>query len=394
MDKLHIVITGCRNTGKSSLLNAMIGQETAIVSDTPGTTTDPVKKNYELPGFAAITFTDTAGIDDVGSLGQKRIEKTLQSITQADLALLVITDNRLTETEKLLIGQFTSQKKPFIIVHNKSDRNRLTPELKDSLEKDYHVPVIDVSATMNEHIDQLIGLLKTVIKPASRSLIGDLIQRGDIVMLVTPIDSEAPTGRLILPQVQMIRDILDNQCISIVLQPEEIPPFLQRTGIQPHLVITDSQVFKKVAELIPAAIPLTSFSIILARHKGNFEHYLAGTGHIDKLTDGDRVLMLESCSHHVSCEDIGRFKLPALFRKYTGKKLEFDFIAGFDQIQQPLENYAMVVQCGGCMVTATQLQNRLKPIIEKGIPISNYGMAIAYLNGIFTRAVEIFSPDK
>lgn len=231
MDKLHIVITGCRNTGKSSLLNAMIGQETAIVSDTPGTTTDPVKKNYELPGFAAITFTDTAGIDDVGNLGQKRIEKTLQSIAQADLALLVIIDNRLTETEKLLIGQFTSQKKPFIIVHNKSDRNRLTPELKDSLEKDYHVPVIDVSATKNEHIDQLIGLLKTVIKPASRSLIGDLIQRGDIVMLVTPIDSEAPTGRLILPQVQMIRDILDNQCISIVLQPEEIPPFLQTTGI-------------------------------------------------------------------------------------------------------------------------------------------------------------------
>lgn len=394
MDKLHIVITGRRNAGKSSLLNALIGQEKAIVSDMPGTTTDPVKKSYELPGFATVTFTDTAGIDDTGDIGLKRIEKTLQSITQADLALLVITNSRLDDAERSLIGQFTAQKKPFIIVHNKSDQNDLTTAFKHSLEKEFHVPVIDVSATKNNNIDELIKLIKAAKIPTSRSLIGDIIQAGDIIMLVTPIDSEAPTGRLILPQVQMIRDLLDNQCISIVLQPDEITPFLQATGIRPRLVITDSQVFKKVAGLIPETIPLTSFSIILARHKGNFEHYLSGTSHIGQLKDSDRILMLESCSHHVSCEDIGRFKLPALLRKHTGKTLEFDFIAGLDQIVKPLEDYALVIQCGGCMVTAAQLQNRLKPIIEKGIPITNYGMAIAYLNGIFKRAVEPFRHDE
>lgn len=209
-------------------------------------------------------------------------------------------------------------------------------------------------------------------------------------MLVTPIDSEAPAGRIILPQVQMIRDVLDNKCISIVLQPEEITDFLERTQITPSLVITDSQVFGKVAQLIPSSIPLTSFSIVLAHHKGNFRHYLSGTAQIDRLHDGDRILMLESCSHHVSCEDIGRVKIPTLLRKHTGKQLEFDFIAGLDQIKRPVTDYALVIQCGGCMITARQLRNRLLPVINAGIPVSNYGMTIAWIQGIFQRTTSPF----
>lgn len=391
MDKQHIVITGRSNTGKSSLINAILGQSKAVVSAQAGTTTDPVKKSYEIPGVASVVLVDTAGIDDTGTIGHLRIEKTWEALRQADIAILVIAGNRFEKEEQQLISEFQRLKQPFLIVHNKSDLVPLAPALRETISRQYNAPLIDFSARQSdpgELIDALIPLL-----PAQRhtTLLGALLHPGQTVLLITPIDSEAPTGRLILPQVQMLRDILDNRCIAIVLQPQELPAYLATHTPAPDLVITDSQAFGKVAALLPPEIPLTSFSIILAHHKGNFSHYLQGTRKIASLRDNDRILMLESCSHHVSCEDIGRVKLPALLQKYTGKKLTFDFIAGLSRIERPLTDYALILQCGGCMVTATQLRNRLQPAIDAGVPVSNYGMAIAFTQGIFEKAVRPFT---
>lgn len=390
MEKVNIVITGRRNTGKSSLINTILGQEKAIVSDTPGTTTDPVKKSYEIPGFISAIFTDTAGTDDEGTLGEERARKSFAAIRQADAAVLVISGDNFDKEEEVLIEEFNKYGLPFLILHNKSDLSPISLTLRQQLEKRYKTQIIDFS-TYTDNSQKLINALKTIIqKPEHTSFIGEIVRPGQIVMLVTPIDSGVPVGRMILPQVQLIRDILDNKCINIVLQPEEITGFLNQTGITPALVITDSQAFGLVARLIPENIPLTSFSIVLAHHKGNFEHYLKGTSQIDKLCDGDRILMLESCSHHVSCEDIGRVKIPALIRKHTGKHLEFDFVAGLDQIKRPVTDYALIIQCGGCMITTQQLRNRLRPVIEAGVPVSNYGMAIAWTQGIFKRTTQPF----
>lgn len=391
-NKLHIILLGRRNSGKSSLINTLTGQNIAIVSDVAGTTTDLIKRSYEIPDFASVIFIDTAGIDDIGTLGEMRVEKTRNAISQADIAILVITGNRFGEHERELAERFKKQELPFLIIHNKRDENPLTPELKDHLAREYNCPVIDFS-TRDTDTTPVLDAIKSVWQKENdkpKSLIGDILSPGDIVLLITPIDSEAPAGRMILPQVQMLRDILDNHCTAIVLQPEGIAAFLEKTGIHPRLAITDSQVFKKVAAIIPPEIPLTSFSIVLARHKGNFEAYLEGTAKIETLREGDRVLMLESCSHHVSCEDIGRHKIPRWLQDYTGKNFQFDFIAGLDAITRPITDYAMVIQCGGCMITGKQLKNRLQPAIEAGIPVSNYGMTIAYLHGIFNRVTEIF----
>ena len=396
-NKLHVIILGRRNKGKSSLINLLTGQETSIVSEVAGTTTDLVKRSYEIPGFASVIFIDSAGFDDDGTLGEKRVGKTLQAIEQADVALLVISGNQFGPEERALVEKLHKEELPFIIVHNKRDEQPLDDNLQKTLEKELGCPVIDFS-TRADTPEPVVEAIKEVWKKqgndAPKSLIGDLLHPGDIVLLITPIDSEAPAGRMILPQVQVTRDILDNHCAAITLQPEEITPFLSQTGIRPRLAITDSQVFKKVVPLIPAEIPLTSFSIVLARHKGDFAAYLRGTPHIDELRDGDRVLMLESCSHHVSCEDIGRHKIPRWLRERTGKRLEFDVIAGLDAISRPVTDYAMIIQCGGCMITARQLRTRLRPAIEAGVPVSNYGMTIAYLHGIFQRAMEPFGQGR
>ena len=390
MDKVHIVITGRRNTGKSSLINCIIGQEKAVVSDIAGTTTDPVKKSYEIPGVASVVFIDTAGIDDEGTLGQLRIGKTLDAIRQADAAILVISHNRFGEEEEKLMAEFQKSGQPFLVLHNQSDLEPLSESLMHEIKTRWHADILPFSTLQPEREALMKAIAQLVGKPKQRSLLGDIIRPGQLILLVTPIDSEAPTGRLILPQVKMLRDILDNHCMSIVLQPEEIPTFFARTPIRPDLVVTDSQVFGIVARQIPPEIPLTSFSIVFARHKGNFAHYVEGTPHISRLQDGDRILMLESCSHHVSCEDIGRIKIPSLLRKHTGKQLEFDFIAGLDRIPRPFTDYALIIQCGGCMVTARQLRNRLQPAIDAGIPVSNYGMALAWMQGIFQRATAPF----
>ena len=389
MEKLHIAIVGRRNSGKSSLINVLTGQKVAIVSDVPGTTTDPVKRSYEIPGFASVVFIDTAGIDDTGELGRQRIAKTTEILPQSDFILLLITENRFEAMEENLVRQIQNLHIPFLILHNKSDILSLHPDVKNTLESRYKTQVIDFCCRRPENISELFEAIRKLKQiSTSPSLLGKIIRPRDILLLVTPIDSEVPVGRLILPQVQMIRDILDNHSVSIVLQPEEISSFLLTTGIRPRLVITDSQVFKKVAEQIPANIPLTSFSMVLAHRKVYFQEYIKGTRTIDRLQDGDTILLLESCSHHTTCEDIGRVKIPALLKKYTGKQLNFEFIPALDPLEKSPSAYALVIQCGGCMVTSQQLQTRLRPFIESGIPVSNYGMTLAFLNGIFERSIQ------
>jgi [FeFe] hydrogenase H-cluster maturation GTPase HydF len=387
----HIGIYGRRNNGKSTLINRLTGQETAIVCEVAGTTTDPVKKSLEITGFGPVILIDTAGVDDVGLLGEKRVSKTLQTINQIDLALLVIANNELGDAELALIARFKELEVPFIVVHNKEDEIYLLPQTI----KQYSVFGATCVLPFQQmgDINPLIVQIRQAIPESAYkipSLLGDLIRQGDNVLMITPIDIEAPEGRLILPQIQAIRDVLDNDAVSIVLKEREVDAFLRQTGIMPALAITDSQVFLKAAASIPAEVPLTSFSIMLAHFKGDFASYLKGTPHISELKDGDRVLMLESCTHHVSCDDIGRVKIPRWLSNFTGKQLDFDVVAGLDHISRPISDYSLVVQCGGCMITRRQLINRLKPAIDANIPVTNYGMAIAYTLGIYKRSVAPF----
>jgi [FeFe] hydrogenase H-cluster maturation GTPase HydF len=391
--KPHIGIFGRRNNGKSTLINFMVGQQVAIVSETAGTTTDPVKKSVEITGFGPVIIVDTAGIDDVGDLGVLRIEKTMEAIKIIDLAILVIVDNDFNEIEKNLIGEFKRFKTPFFIVHNKSDILPINPQFKLKIEEKYSTEIVNLSAQRETDNSLLLKTIARLLPDESykqASILGDLVSYGDIVLLITPIDVEAPAGRLILPQVQAIRDILDNDCVAVVLKEREVDAFLRKTGIQPKLAVTDSQIFLKASASVPKNIPLTSFSILLARLKGEFSYYLKGTPQIDKLKDGDQVLLLESCTHHVSCDDIGRIKIPRWILQFTGKKIEFDVVSGLDTLTRPIIDYSLVIQCGGCMITSKQLKNRLLPAIEAGVAVTNYGMAIAYLQGVYDRAIELF----
>jgi len=391
--KPHIGIFGRRNNGKSSLINALAGQDVAIVSTQPGTTTDPVRKSVEIFGIGPVILVDTAGIDDVGDLGKLRIRKTLQVIKSIDLAIIVITGNSIGEFEKDLISHFKKFEVPFIFVHNKSDLTPVSPDLKNHIHIGLQTEVVDFSTLNDENIEPLIRMIIRNMPDTaytSQPLLGGLLNRGDIVMLITPIDNEAPEGRMILPQVQAIRDVLDNDCINVVLKETEVEHFLETTGIKPKLAITDSQMFGRIDRIIPKDIPLTGFSVLLARHKGPFEKYLEGTPKIDELKDGDRVLILETCTHQVNCDDIGRYKIPDWLLNHTGKNLEFDIVAGLDSFDQDLTKYALIVQCGGCMITRKQVHSRLKEAIEAGIPITNYGMAIAWTKGIFERAIQPF----
>ena len=393
--KPHVGIFGRRNVGKSSLINALVGQDIAIVSDVAGTTTDPVKKSIEVHGLGPLIFIDTAGIDDTGELGLLRIKKSMAALKLIDLAILVLSDNRFESYEAELVKEFAVLDIPFVLVHNKSDVKPLTPSFREEIRSSTGKEITEYSALHPQKYNpELLRVLKEAMPPTalkSRGLIGDLVSHGDIVLLITPIDIEAPEGRLILPQVQVIRDILDNDCTAIVLKEREVDAFLRRTGIKPALVITDSQVFLKADASIPRDIPLTSFSIVLARQKGDFAEYLRGTPKIGELKDGDRILLLESCTHNVSCDDIGRVKIPRWLTNFTGKKLEFDNVAGLDAFPRPIEDYALVIQCGGCMVTHRQLMNRLREPKKHHIPVTNYGMAIAYVHGIFNRATEPFT---
>jgi [FeFe] hydrogenase H-cluster maturation GTPase HydF len=392
-NKPHIGIFGRRNVGKSSLINALTGQEVAIVSDQPGTTTDPVKKSIEIPGIGPVIIADTAGIDDTGSLGSLRVKKALQVLKTIDLALVVINNNDAGSFEQMLMDELYESGVPAIFVHNKTDLCPLINGFSLQLSAQYHAPVIGFCSVNPSNLNELIALIsKTMPETAWRkqSLLGDLIAYGDIVLLITPVDTEAPEGRLILPQVQAIRDILDNDCIAIVVKEREADVFLKQTGIRPRLVVCDTSVILKADAVVPKDIPLTGFSILLARHKGEFESYLKGTPKISTLKDGDRVLLLESCTHHTSCDDIGRVKIPRWMSSFTGKNLAFDVVTGLNHLQRPVTDYALVIQCGGCMITRKQLINRLKPAMDADIPVTNYGMAIAWMQGVYARAIRPF----
>lgn len=390
----HIGIYGRRNLGKSSLINVLAGQDIAIVSDHAGTTTDPVKKSFEISGFGPVILIDTAGIDDSGELGELRVHKSLKSIDTIDLAILVIGEELWGEFELDLVNRFNMLDIPYIIVYNKVDLGNPSQVFLAKVKSESENYPILFSTIIKDNYEDLIKLIKLSIPEKSLNvptLLGDIIKQGDMVLLITPIDVEAPEGRLILPQVQAIRDILDNDAISIVLKEREVDTFLQQTQVKPALAITDSQIFVKADASIPKEIPLTSFSIALARLKGDFDAYLRGTPHISELKDNDRVLMLESCTHHVSCDDIGRVKIPRWLSNFTGKKLDIDVVSGLDKIERPINDYSLVIQCGGCMITSKQLFNRLRPAIKAGVPVTNYGMAIAYVQGTYNRAIKPFT---
>ena len=389
--KPHIGIFGRRNCGKSSLINLLTGQNIAIVSDTAGTTTDPVKKSLEIFGIGPCVLIDTAGIDDVGALGQQRVEKTLKVLEEIDCAILVITENNFGDPEKQLIARMKERAVPFFVIHNKSDQESLLAVVKAMIEKNYDTKVLNYSIVKDKDISPLIEQLKKTIPESAYqrvSLLGGIIKPNEVVVLVCPVDSEAPEGRLILPQVMAIRDVLDNECICVVLKETLLQQYLD-TMPKPALIVTDSQVFGYVCQIVPTDIPLTSFSIVMARLRGDFDNYVKGTPYLSQLKDGDTVLLLESCTHHSTCEDIGRVKLPRMILKYTGKDIKFEYVAGLSPIEHP-EKYAMAIQCGGCMSTRKQLLNRTNLFVNQGIPISNYGMALAYMNGIFARVMEPF----
>lgn len=395
--KPHIGIFGRRNNGKSSLINALAGQDIAIVSEVPGTTTDPVRKSMEIFGIGPAILIDTAGLDDSGELGMKRVGKSLAALRTVDLAILLITGNVFGEEEEKVIRAFRKQDVPFIIIHNKSDEVPLSEALKNKLQETYQVEVVSFCALQPDNPEALIEALRKTMPDSaylSNSMLGDIISRNDMVVLITPIDNEAPEGRLILPQVQAIRDIIDNDAIAVVVKETEVGELITRLQPRPRLVVTDSQMFARVNPLIPDDIPLTGFSIMLARYKGDFDLYLEGTPKIDELRDGNRVLLLESCTHQVACDDIGRFKIPAWLDKHTGKKLNYDVVAGLNELPRPIQDYALVIQCGGCMITRKQLINRLRPAVEAGVAVTNYGMAIAWLHGIYDRAVKPFLEIK
>ncbi len=390
--KPHIGIFGRRNCGKSSFVNVLVDQDIAIVSDFAGTTTDPVKKSLEIFGIGPAIIIDTAGIDDTGELGEKRVKKSMDVIKSIDAAILMITENTFGSFEMDLIAEFNSYNVPFVIVHNKSDIEEVKEQTVSVIRCFTKSSISDFCALNKDNLEPLIDEIKLIIPETAYtkpSLFGGLVKKGDVVLLITPIDSEAPEGRMILPQVMAIRDVLDNDCICIVVKETEVEAFLKK-GIKPDLVVTDSQAFETIDPIIPKDIPLTGFSVVFARLKGNFDKFLEGTPHISNLKDGDRVLVLESCTHRVSCEDIGRYKIPNWIKAYTGKDIEFDIVSGLNNITRDITDYSLLVQCGGCMITKKQVLNRLKPAIDINIPVTNYGMAIAYMHKAYDRAVAPF----
>lgn len=387
-NKIHIGFFGRCNVGKSTLINTLVGQDISIVSEYSGTTTDTVKKTIELTDIGQVVLIDTAGIDDKSVLGEERKKKTLDIFSQVDFAVLVISENRFDIYEENIIDECKRYSTPYIVVYNKEDLFPIQENQKTKVS-------LIVSKEDKSTREKLHQILRQEIRKLSleqqKPLLNDIIDQGDVVVLVTPIDASAPKGRLILPQVKTIREIIDQHAIAITVQETELGQAINLLGKEKiKLVITDSQIFKKVDSIVPKEIPLTSFSIILAKEKGNFNQYLSGTLRIDSLQDGDNILILESCTHTPTCEDIGRVKLPNMLKKYTGKNLNFTFSAGLSNSFNDIEKYQLVIQCGGCMATKKQMQNRLLPFIEKNMSITNYGMTISYVNGIFKRAVAIF----
>lgn len=393
-NRLHISFFGRRNAGKSSVVNAVTGQDLSIVSEVKGTTTDPVKKAMELLPLGPVVIIDTPGIDDDGQVGDKRVAKSYQVLSKTDVAVLVIDNFVGPAAEDLeLINLFKKKNIPYIAALNKVDldmESLMTGEDGDG-EEQYEFPTVLVSALTGQGITELKEKIAEIAKPLStdKRLIGDKIADRDVVVLVTPIDASAPKGRMILPQVQTIRDILDNHAISVVTQVAELTSCLNALKEPPALIITDSQAFHQVKEIVPDSIPLTSFSILFARFKGILDTAVHGARYLNQLEDGDIVLISEGCTHHRQCEDIGTVKLPGWIEEYSGRKLLFEFTSG-GQFPQELSKYALVVHCGGCMLNEREMVYRQGLAEEQGVPFTNYGTLIAHINGILDRSLEIF----
>ena len=388
-ERIHIGIFGRRNAGKSSLINALASQKLAIVSNYKGTTTDPVYKTMELLPLGPVMIIDTPGIDDEGELGQLRISKTYQVLNKTDIALLVVDSKAGLAAEDLQLWQHMQNKKiPAILVFNKAE---LLEEMEQTLLTAAALKLTKqcffVSAVNNTQIHELkeaIGALKP--KDTENPLINDILNPGDVVVLVTPIDSAAPKGRLILPQQQVLRNIIDKGAIAIVTRETELKSTLERLSAPPQLVITDSQVFGKVNKMLPPEIPLTSFSILMARYKGNLYDAVKGVRQLDNIDNGDKILISEGCTHHRQCGDIGTVKLPAWIKNYTKSEPIFEFTSG-TEFPADLSSYKMIIHCGACMLNEREIQHRYQCANTQNIPITNYGIAIAYMNGILQRTV-------
>ena len=381
--RIHIGLFGCRNVGKSSLMNAVTGQDIAVVSDVRGTTTDPVRKAMELLPLGPVVMTDTPGFDDEGELGELRVRKTRQKLATTDIAVLVTDAGReMNDDERQLIGIIEGKQIPYVIVHNKSDQLEVVPEETDR--------EIWVSAASGLHITELKEMLgRLAPKQTELHLVGDVISPKDVVVLVTPIDESAPKGRMILPQVQAIRDILDSDAIVMTTKETELAQTLDALKEDPALVITDSQAFEIVNRIVPDRIPLTSFSIMLARYKGFLDEAVAGAAAIDDLKEGARILVAEGCTHHRQCNDIGTVKLPNWLKRATGHDFVYETVSGTEFPEDP-SGYDLVLHCGGCMLTEREVLSRMHAAQDTETPFTNYGIAIAKLTGTLERSLRIF----
>ncbi|MCI7013087.1 MAG: [FeFe] hydrogenase H-cluster maturation GTPase HydF [Clostridium sp.] len=385
-ERLHISFFGMRNAGKSSLVNAVTGQQLAVVSEVKGTTTDPVKKAMELLPLGPVVIIDTPGLDDEGELGRLRVQKAMQVLSSTDIAVLVVDAAiGLRELDRSLVACFRERKIPYITVYNKAD---LVCE-RQPLEKHE----IYASAVTGENIyalkEKLGAFAKQLQNP--KHMVADLLSEGDVVVLVTPIDESAPKGRLILPQQMAVREVLDAHAVAITCQDTELPRTLESLAVRPKMVITDSQAFERVSADTPVDIPLTSFSILMARYKGDLPTLAAGASALSHLKDGDKVLISEGCTHHRQCNDIGTVKMPAWIERFCKAKPEFTFTSG-GEFPEDLSPYSLIVHCGGCMLTETAMKHRIETAISAGVPIVNYGIAIAQMHGILKRSVQMF-PD-
>ena len=379
MERTHIAFFGCRNAGKSSLVNRFTSQELSIVSDVAGTTTDPVRKTMELLPLGPVVIIDTPGIDDEGQLGSQRIERSLRVIDETDIAILVVDASAgLGDDEKSLIDAFTRRKIPYLVVFNKSDLDVTIPDVENSM---------SVSALKGEGIEELKEKVAVIIRERkTRPLVSDLVDEGDLVVLVVPIDKSAPKDRLILPQQMVIRDLLGKGAIPVVVKDTELAIALEKVG-KVRMVITDSQAFGKVSKIVPPEIPLTSFSILMARFKGILDQSIEGANMLDKLESGAKILISEGCTHHRQCEDIGTVKLPGWIREYTGKEFEFSFTSGLE-FPKDLSGFDLIIHCGACMLGETEVASRYRKASEQGVPMTNYGIAIGKMKGILARVID------
>ena len=385
-ERVHIGFFGLRNAGKSSLVNAVTGQKLSVVSEVLGTTTDPVKKAMELLPLGPVVIIDTPGMDDEGQLGEQRVLKAKQILRQTDIAILVVDGHKGLQTaDRELIELFKNRNLPYITVYNKAD---LLPEIPKETETEIYVSS-GTKAGIFELKEKIARMVKS--NESDRKIVADLVKAGDTVILVTPIDSAAPKGRLILPQQQTLRELLEVGVVSMVVRESELKEALDSLKTPPALVVTDSQAFQIVSQTVPREIPLTSFSILFARYKGDLAAVIGGAAALDRLKEGDKVLISEGCTHHRQCKDIGTVKLPGWIENYTGKKLSYSFTSG-TEFPEDVSEYALVVHCGGCMLNEKEMKSRLKICTEQGVPVTNYGIAIAQMHGILKRSIEMF-PD-